>query len=532
MKRLIIITLVLLIAAGYITTAYFKNLNPPGLSTNQVMSNIPNTAALILEYADEKSFYDIFAGNDLPASVIGPQSLKDFDILRHTLIESTALNDFFEGQNLFISLHPAQGDSINYLLTIVPTKEFDNDDFENIADIKNPGLLITPLKINGKNGYNIYLKQPRKRFYLINKGHNILTGSFSKELASQSAAYTGTKEHGFALLPAQQNTHALANLYINYKQLNALYKRFFSYDAGMFKQFRNLSATAVLSLNYKSDALMFNGLTTINNGQKGYLNLFLKQKPVQNRLKNIFPSTTAYFTSYALSDIKTYTTALDNWHKQTSADEIQLINTIQNETGVDIRHDIGSDLSNEFAIITTRFQERLGIISIKNGDRLLPALLSISSPMSENSGRFNYDKIPYFLFGDSFDVFKKPFFMILDNYLVLANSYQELESYRESYINRKFLVKMDDYSRFDNLMSQRSNILFYLDIKNATPVFKRDMQKDLFGIFNSNTSGWQNVAGVSYQFTASGDGFYTNFCIGKNSESGDKTDTSVNLNEQ
>lgn len=515
MKRLVIITTILLVAAGYITVAYFKNLNPPGSGTSQAMNNIPDNAALILEYNHEKSFYDIFAGNNLPAAVLGPGLLNDLEVLRSTLAKNPALNGFFGGRNLFISLHPTSGSMVDYLLTIALKKDFSDDDFEDIAAIRNPAVLITPLKLSGRNGYTIYLKQIQKRFYIVNKGNSILSGSFSKELAGISAAFISSNNHGFSLLPAQQNTNALANLYINYRQFNTLYKHFFSYDAGMLKDFRDIPATAVLSLNYKSDALMFNGLTAVNNGQSGYLNLFIRQKPVQNRLKNIFPSTTAHFTNYALSDVKAYSSALEKWHKQAASDAIQLSNTIQNETGIDIKHDIGGELSNEFAIITTRYQERFGIISVKNGDRLLAALLTISSPMSDNSGRFNYDRIPYFLFGDGFDIFRKPFFMVLDNYLILANSYPELESYRESYINRKFLIKMDDYSRFDNLMSQRSNVSFYLDTENATPVFKRDMQKDIFNIFKNNQPGWQNIAGISYQLTASGDGFYTNFCIGK-----------------
>ncbi|RYY36596.1 MAG: hypothetical protein EOP46_05865 [Sphingobacteriaceae bacterium] len=529
MKRLIIITTILLIAAGYITVAYFKNLNPPGSSTNLVISNIPDNAALILEYADEKSFYDIFAGNTLPAAVIGPQTLTSLETLRKTLVNNTALNDYVDGQNIFISMHPSIGDSTDYLLTIALKKDFAPSVFNEIAAVKNTGMLITPLKINGKNGFTVYLKAVQKRFYMVTKGDNIISGSFSKPLAELSAGYNANKQHEFTLLPAQQNTNALANLYVNYRQFNALFNRFFSYDAGVFKDLRNLAATAVLSLNYKRDALMFNGLTSLNAKQNGYLKLFTHQKTVQNRLKAIFPSTTAHFASYALSDIKRYNAGLSDWHKATpnGNKEPQLINTVQNETGVNLKQDIAAEMANEFAVLTTRYQERFGIIAFKDGARLNNMLASISSPMSDNSGRFNYDKIPYFIFGDAFEIFRKPFFMILDNYLILANSYQELESYRESYIDRKFLVKMENYSRFDNLMSQRSNVSFYVDIENATPVFKRDMRKDLFKVFENKQPGWKDIAGASCQLTASGDGFYTNLCIAGNTEN-DNEEASAN----
>ncbi len=47
---------------------------------------------------------------------------------------------------------------------------------------------------------------------------------------------------------------------------------------------------------------------------------------------------------------------------------------------------------------------------------------NISKMNDENSGQLNYDKLPFFLLGDAFSIFKRPYFMIIDNYLILANS--------------------------------------------------------------------------------------------------------------
>jgi hypothetical protein len=65
MRKLVITTIILLIATVCITVVYFKNLNPPGSHTSQVMSTIPDNAAVIFEFNNEKSFYDIFSGDTL-----------------------------------------------------------------------------------------------------------------------------------------------------------------------------------------------------------------------------------------------------------------------------------------------------------------------------------------------------------------------------------------------------------------------------------------------------------------------------------
>ena len=65
MKRLIITTIILLIAAVGVTVVYFKNLSTPGMRTSNVMRTIPPTASLIFEFNNDKSFYDIFNNNKL-----------------------------------------------------------------------------------------------------------------------------------------------------------------------------------------------------------------------------------------------------------------------------------------------------------------------------------------------------------------------------------------------------------------------------------------------------------------------------------
>jgi hypothetical protein len=531
MKRLIVITIILLVAAGYITATYFKNLNPPGQYTSQVIRSIPGNASLIFEFSNDNGFYDIFGSNKLFTAFAGQDNLDELSALRKNLAQKPSLNVFFTGQNIFISIHPLSDNKTDLLLTIAAKQGFDAASFGRAA--KNSNMIISPYKAAGDKGYTIYFKNLQKRFFLVDKGHNIFSGSFSKELADQSAAYKPKDEQPFTLLPAQQNTNALANLYINNTQLPALFGSFFKNDNDLLRGVRLLPATAVLSLNYKSDALMFNGATTINKAlPESYFGLFANQQPVENHLKDIFPSTTAYFTNFAVSDVKGFTTALSRWQKKAKihSDETSLMNTIDNETGVNIRQTLHSQLGNEFAVVTTRFQEKLGIISLKNGSKILPSVMSVSAGMSENSGRFNYDKLPYFLLGDAFSIFKRPYFIIIDNYLILANSYQEIESYNDSYLNRKFLIKMRQYNNFDYLMSQRSNVCFFIGFKNTDAMLKRDMHKNTYRTFDNNEAGWGNIYGISYQLTASDKNYYTNFCIALNEDTESKSIDSVNKN--
>jgi hypothetical protein len=323
------------------------------------------------------------------------------------------------------------------------------------------------------------------------------------------------------LLPDQQNVNSLANIYVNYNNLNPLFSLLYNNNNDLFKSFRLLPGLAALSLNYKTDALMFNGATTLlNNQPRSYLNLFAGQQPVINHLKDMFPSTTAYGTSFAVSDPLKFSRDLAEWYSKAGLnnEEGQLFDKIQAETGPGFRKKFNELLGNEFAIITTRYFEKFALVSVKDGSQMAALLASISKMTNDNSGQFSYDKLPFFLLGDAFSVFRHPYFLIIDNYLVLANSASELKSYDDSYLNQKFLSKNDQYEQLDALVAAQSNVAFLLVFKNSESIFKRDMASGYYNEFETENPGWRNFYGASWQFSAADKNFYTNLCIRLNTD--------------
>jgi len=517
MKKLIITTAILLAATAWITVVYFKNLNPPGSNTSRVMDNIPNTASLIVQFNNEKSFYDIFNNNKLLESLIGPDETADIDTVRDQLLSNSQLLKFFDGQSVFISLHPVKN-SLDLIFTLSAGKGFDEAMIDQLAKQPNSGLLITSLKISGKQGYGIFFKSIKRTLYVVDKEDNVFSGSFSEELAIESAGYKPKSEKSdFVLLSDQQSSNSLVNLYVNYAQLGPLLDHVFkNKNTDILRGYKLLPALAVLSLNYKDDAFMFNGITTMQRGQPtSYLNLFAGQQPIENHLKDIFPSTTAYSTSFAVSDPLKFSDDLVQWHARAGmqTEKDSLFKKVKAASGINLRTEFSKLLGNEFAIVTTRFFEKYAIVSVKDGSQLRPLMVNISNMATDDIGQFNYNKLPFFLLGDPFNVFRKPYFMIIDNFLILANSEAELKSYHDTYFNRKFISKTDNYNAFDLLQSERSNITFFIHFKNAQPVFKRDMDDSFFAAFETYEPGWKGFYGATCQFSAADKNFYTNLCM-------------------
>lgn len=517
MKKHIVITLILLAATVYVTVVYFKNLNPPGTRTSQVMHVIPDNAALVFEYNNDSGFYDILKNNKLFSALLTREKLDELDTLKQQLLQNPVLEKYFAGQNIFISFHPLKNIGTDLLLSMSAGKGFGAGVLRQAAQNHKYGLVVTPMHIDGKTGYNIFINTLKKRFFLVNQGNNIFSGSFSKELADLSAGYKEKAgRESFVLLSEQQANNSLANLYVNYTALPPLFEQLFKNNTDIFRNFKQLAANAALSLNYRSDALMFNGSSILHTGgPQSYLTLFAGQQPVANHLKDVLPSTTAYGTVFAVSNPQKFNSDLANYQNKLglAAERDKLYAQIKAETAIGINNEFNALLGNEFAIVTTRYFEKFAFISVKDGSKLQAVLTGISIMSQENEGQLSYEKLPFFLLGDAFSIFKRPYFIIIDNYLVLANSAAELKSFNDIYLNRKFLSKNEQYNQFDNLLAGQSNVSFFIQFKNAQPIFERDMNNGVYQSFKSAEPGWKSFYGASVQLTAVDKNFYTNFCM-------------------
>ncbi|EHQ30155.1 hypothetical protein Mucpa_6097 [Mucilaginibacter paludis DSM 18603] len=509
-------TIVLLIIAVMLSVMYFKNLNPPGQQSGKVMGNIPADAALIFEYKNDQGFYDIFKNSPLLSTLIGDEKSAELNDLKVSVLDNPLLKPLFNGQSLFISLHPQKPtDAIDFLITTSSTADI-GDELDQIARQKNGKVLIHEMQLGGKKGYNIYLNATKRRFYLMLADDKTFSASFSQQLVENAAKYKKEKhEKYFVQLSDQQNSNSIANLYVNYTQLSPLFDQLFSTkNTDIFRSFRMLSAIGALSLNYKTDALMFNGISHIQEqGPKSYLDIYRYQQPTVNKLKSIFPASTAYSINFAISDPAKFEDNLFQWQLKAgfTAEKKAVLNRIKKETSIDLNKEFINLLGNEFAIITTRYQEKIALVQLKNGLNLRPFMVNISTMVNDDMGLFNYDKLPFYLLGDAFSIFRRPYFMIADNYLIICNSQSGLTEYYKNYTKGNFLSKSDDFTRFDNLQAERSNVAFFINFKNAGAILKDDLKPAYAKAFEDKKSGWNNYYAAGYQFTASDGDFYTNF---------------------
>lgn len=518
MKKIIGLIAILLIIVGVFAYIYFANLHVNSRNSNRILTEIPADAGLILQFQNEQDLYDILNENTLFDTIAGQQKKQEIDFLRNLISKNTAFESLTKGQMVFLSFHPSKTNNIDYLWSIgindLPKKE----EIGKLLSLNNENQ-VKELDENSLNILQIESQALEKPFYLfIDKG--IARGSANKELLIRTINENSEKiEPEFMKIISEgikNKGNSLANLFINYNK-NVLLSPFFKKTiSGNFALFESFSGYSSLTLNYKIDALMFNGESHISANQNSYAKLFLNQMPVKNSLKQIMPYNTANSISYGLSNFTSFHSDLKKiFQEKKELEKLEnQIKKITAETGLNPDRDIQKLWGSEFSTLQLSTFENLVIIKLTNGTQMQFFLELLSSSYSETIKKMNYGDLFYYYWGEPLKKYVKPFYMIQDNLLILSNSPGTLQRYLNDYNSNRFLVKTEAFTQFDQFVADQSNISFFLHFSNSGSLMQNLLKENYAETFGSNKTGLKDLYAFSYQLTSNKDYFFTNIYTG------------------
>lgn len=530
MRKIILIAVFLFLTAVTITAFYFSRIKLPGQNTANIINQIPQNAALVFEFKNDPEFYALFKDSPLLTSFIGQKKANELQYLHDHLLKQAEIRSALSNRSIFISLHPEiNSNNTEMLLTTNSNGIADlQESLETI--VRQTNAAIESNKIGNKTIQIIYFPALKEAFYFTINAE-VMAGSFSKTLLLNFLdERVENKFNNLTQLSDQQNKNSIADLYVNYQQFPVLFKMLFKNQQDDFFRFlTGFQANSALSLNYKSDALLFNGYTQTDTAAATYLNLFLKQQPVKNSIKDIYPINTASAISFAYNQTAGFLKELDNWQIKRHDDlkAKALFKLIREETGVSIQTAFRKQLGKEFAVITTAENEKVAVVKVKNGSELEPFLRNISVDPDSNQMRLKYHDLFYYLLGEPFLHFKQPYFVLIDNYLLLSESETGIKNYLGNYHQQHFISEDQQYYEFDQLLAEQSNISFFMHLPNSFQNFKNRLRPEIAKSFGQKNPGWKDYFAVALQFTASQNNFYTNLYLQQSKPKTVKRDTTV-----
>lgn len=508
MRRIYITLAVLLIMMIGMAYLYFSNLrtetNANELSLNAATTN----ASIVFSFDNDKSFYEILSGQDLFQNLLGQRKSALLKNLRANFAENTEIATALQSQKVYVSIIPSTANNVDFLITTQLKNNFDALKL----------LKSNKLKTDKQgNFYQVNFADSTSCFVTIDKTLILISSS-----QTPIEAYLAKMQKpdlvfaNYIKTNTTFNKNTLANVFLNFSKAPQLLKNILNTNIiGELSVFNKQLAYAALSYNYSTDKLLFNGYTVIND-PSNYYKLFSTIAEQKITINKILPEKTASYTFFGIKDYNEWYKSLNNWFiTKKENDQIEKeIASINQKYRIDLKEVFPKYFKDQFITFQLNTGEKLGAIALNNGEKLSQLLLDLSAEYATDVRILKEPKIPYYFFGEPFKKFERPFYTIIDNYLVMANNASSVQSFLNAYSNNNLLINNTDYTNFRDQISSSATICFYVNNKNANDIFGRNLKPPYFKQYQSK-SGLKNFDAFCYQLSGDNGKFLTNLLMNK-----------------
>lgn len=310
MNKFLAAVVVLVAAVATVVFFYFKSLNSSRYQS-QPFKAVPASAAVVIDLRNSEEFLSLFQKNRMLDDLFSSELIADIKSLNSSFLQHADLRNVLKDERILTSVHINSQQSPS-LLFIIPLKNTDrlNRFFNNLKGEDNT-LKYRLTKIEDAEVYTVGLGNNHKAFSFTSyKG--LLLGSFDVELLKNSinVQHSSTDISVGSLIKVEnvESTAIKATLYINYKQLGILTDAFLDdKNKGGLGFLTGVAKWSTLNLNYKSDALMFNGITHADLSSADYFAMFINQKPQPVRIPALLADRTSFLlilVSATMSSLK------------------------------------------------------------------------------------------------------------------------------------------------------------------------------------------------------------------------------------
>ncbi|TCC94756.1 hypothetical protein [Pedobacter hiemivivus] len=512
MKKILISIILLLIAIVAMAYLYFSKLNADHNTSDIGLYAATSSSGFIFSFENEKGITDILKEQHLFNEILGDKKYQQLSSLKKYLLSLSKVSQAIDNQNIYFCLVPGSNQKIDFLC---------------LTQLNNPNhipQLIHSIKVSGTqledlNNLKKLTLADSTIFYLGIKGNLVALSNSQQQVTAVLAKTLKDKTDKFAeYIQASNrfNKNNLAQLYINFNILPALLKNIVAGKLnGELSSLNNQNSFAALTYNYSNDKILLTG-TTVANDPNNYYNLFSDLHPQKISIQNILPINTAAYTIFAIDSYLPWRKKLNQWFLSKKEDKkvtklITDINTKHHLNLDDIFPKFFKDQLITFQLSTT---EKIGAINLTNGDKLMQLLIDLSVDYTDEIKLLKEADILYAYFGLPLEDFKRPFYIILDNYMIFANNASTLTSFLNNYNSNRLLINSPNYISANNQLPGNSSIIFYIDHANSTDIFGKNIYLPYDRHLRSD-KGLKKYDSFTYQLSGDNGKFQTNILINK-----------------
>jgi hypothetical protein len=540
MRKAIFVVIVLAITGfvGYLLIPVETTNNTSSYSV--AIDAIPNNAAFIIRANNPKNKWVSLKNTQLGQSLTGFESLKLITGFMNQLDSISKvepnINSLLNNSNSFISGHVSGVNSTSLLFTIT-NNELDyqktNSLFKKIfsdftaSDKTYEETIITSYS----KGKNVVCFAVHQKVLMITNSSILIEKSVRQLKSGKSLS----SEVGFRKLLKTSDKDLDANIFVNYSEFGKAISNFSSKSFSPIKFFNNFGCWAEVDLNIKNKGLMLNGFSMVNDSINSYLNTFVSEEAQPLSVSSILPENTGMMLYLSFQSFGSYYQKFEKHlaQKQILYKHQKNILNINQKHKFTVERDFFGWIGNEICLFSTEgskdnYEESFSL-AIRSSDiqKTKAGLKSIHKSTKNNSetdyqnfkiknlGLTNFFDLTL---GQQFKWVTNSYYIILEDYVVFANSESNLKHIINSYLRGKTLIKNLQFNGFYNQFNNKSNFFFYNNFKKGSHLWNGFLNEELAGVFEAQKDSIEQLGAIGLQINNQKKMFYTNIFLNYNSE--------------
>lgn len=493
MKRLVMFLLFLLLLAGggyFAWKWYFeKQVSVEG------MKLIPEDAVFIVETNEPVEGWKTFSKSPMwqhiknfkPLGEIGSMA----DGITATVEDNGVIFSVFGHRNVLISAHVTQSDDYDFLYVCDMEK---GGKFSTVKDgiinlLKRVGYRYSQSQIGETGAHHFYDPTDKSTLNLAFVANQLVCSYnailFRKSI-EKSTDTEFTPDPLFTEVASGTASDGLCRIYLNHKYLPEYLNVYMSDVSGIRGLFASMHYTGV-SAEMTDEQLSFKGFTNINDSMSSYLRALHRSGNSRTRAQEVLSDQTAFMLSMGFRSFGKF---YENLKEVMKEDEKSWKEFNKNKKTVEIllRFSLEDDLMSwidDEVTLAQYHQDRVvggkvhSVVAIKalSEEKAKDKLGKITSRLKlfgkfktqtykehevhymEVRGLFNL------LFGKLFGKIEKPYYTMLDDYVVFCDDPKTLLNTIDDFEAKKTLSQSEEYSKFNSTFKRENSLLVYLNMK-------------------------------------------------------------------
>ena len=500
MKKFFRTLLLLIFIAGAGIIAYIFFIEPS--VSYQSVYLVPENAAFIIETDRPFEAWDNIihskAWNNLRTNAFLAQLDTSIRSLDSLISSKRALFKLFGSRKIMISTHQ-YGRNYDFLF-IVDLKKISKikDINKYLQKILGDDFRLTQTEHKGFQIYELYDKESREMYYFSLVRNQLVFSKNTLLLVSsidQMEELVIGRDLNYIQVAKKVSGRGLFNIYINYKYFVKYVENLMGRTNEFLSSLSGSLYYSGISFDIDEDALIrLSGFTTVNDTVSSYFLAILNSGKGSKNILDITPKSAASYVCIGFDDMITFYENLESSLGEDMVSEYQdAIQKVEKRLKINIRENFFGWIDDEIAIIQTqpsnlgKENEYAVVIKAKNRNMAEKNLDYINTQIRKNTPvkfkevdykgySINYLHIPGFfrmILGKLLERLEKPYYTIIDRYVIFSNHPQTLKSIVDDYESGNTLANSIEFHNFSKNFSSKSSVFLYIQ----TPLFMNNLKE-------------------------------------------------------